>query len=214
MSTDFRKQFENPDGFDFTAKPVDSAEAPAAAPQVDEQFRNAAYFPLAWWAKLIQYGFPAAAFGYVVYLAGTGDPERDLGSILIACAGVLAGLCLLPNTMVVDDRGVHQVFVLGLYTDTLRLSEVRHDWSTTRRELRQAGKLRFEFPGEANNNNDFEEVVFVEGKYGRRYLIHGKMHTARYRFIEELEKRGIPPKGYEDWNKYMEARGFPMEAGR
>ena len=222
-STDFRKQFES-QGQPGTLRPVSSPEEsrlareaapppsmPEAALPADER-PGAVVFPLNWVARILSYLGIAATFGYVAYATIYGDPDQDLFPVLIGCAIVIVGLCFSPSSIVVDDRGVHQLWMMGLYEYSIAKNSIRCYEESTRARLRREGKLRFEWRSERTDISDeIEDIVYVASKYGRRYILHTNMHRGHFAFIEALEKLGVPPHGYEDWNAYMQDRGVPMD---
>lgn len=229
METDYRKYFESsdpakglrtvesspaPGGEDgkiaFTSVATPGSHPTAAAQSDDDP--TAVVFPYNVLVRLLMYGAVAGGFGYVAHTAFTGDPERDLSKILIGCAGVIAALCFLPGSIVLDRRGIHQVYCMGLYEYSIPTNAILSYRQTTRGELRREGKLKFSWGNyryNRNRDNDNEQVVIVTGKYGGRYILHSGAHRGQYTFIEELEKRGVPAQGYEGWANFMADRGFP-----
>jgi hypothetical protein len=230
VETDYRKYFESsqpgaglrtvedtasPEALEHTTAAPVAASQPAAVAQADED-PTAVTFPYNFLIRLIMYGAVAGGFGYVAHTAFTGDPERDLGKILIGCAAVIGALCFLPGSIVLDRRGVHQVYCMGLYEYSIPTNAILSYRHTTRGELRREGKLKFSW-GNARYNRDqddeHDQVVVVTGKYGGRYILHTAAHRGQYTFIEELEKRGVPAHGYEGWTNFMADRGFPPAEG-
>ncbi len=213
MAIDYRKFFESPRGLSKAAG-ADAGQT-AHAPDVGADAAAAAVFPLNWFARLLQYGMMASLFGYVAHIAFTGNPERDLWKILFGCLAVLCMTVFLPYSIALDSRGIHQRYLLGLYEYSIPRQAILSYRETTRAELRREGKLWFSryYSSRLNRDGEYEPVVIVNGRYGGRYILHGFMHSGRYRFIEELEKRGIPAHGYEGWGRFMADRGFPTDAG-
>ncbi|MDZ7637567.1 MAG: hypothetical protein U5J83_04860 [Bryobacterales bacterium] len=167
-------------------------------------------FPLNWMIRLIHYGAVAAMFGYMVHTAITGDPEKDMSKVLLGCAGVLIALVLLPGSILLDSRGIHQVYAMGLYEYTIPKNSILSYRQSTREELRREGVLWFSWAhSKADRDGTFEQVVIVRSRYGKRYILHTPSHSRQYSFVEELEKRGVPAHGYEGWNQFMTERGFP-----
>lgn len=213
---DYRKFFESQGlpadarGMHPTANPLTAS--PAANEDEDP---TAVTFPMNWIARLLQYGFVAGIFGFVARTAFYGDPERDFWKILIGCALVLGALAFLPGSIVLDSRGIHQLYLMGLYEYTIPKNSILSYQQSTRAELRREGKLWFSWNSRYRQDRDgeHEQVVIVSGRYGKRYILHTGMHSMQYRFIEELEKRGVPSHGYEGWNQFMAERGFPPEEG-
>jgi hypothetical protein len=217
VDTDFRKHFESPEDAARlrTAESVERAWTAASAPDAAgsaAKDATAVTFPYSFWVRLVMYSAVAGAFGFVAHIAFTGDPARDLGKILIGCAGVLAAMGLLPGSIVLDERGIHQVYCMGLYEYTIAWNAILSYRQTTRAELRREGKLKFSWGPlryHRNRHEEHEQVVIVTSKYGGRDILHSGAHRGPYRFIEELEKRGVPAHGYEGWAKFMADRGFP-----
>ncbi len=214
MEIDFRKQFESPGSASEMGSMAGTGLSPAAVPAASEaEDPTAVTFPLNWFARLVQYAFVAGAFGFVAHTAFYGDPERDFWKILVGCALVLGFLAFLPGSILLDSRGVHQVYLMGLYEYTIPKNAILSYQQTTRAELRREGKLWFSQWNRHRYDRDgeHEQVVIVNSRYGGRYILHGMMHSGQYRFMEELEKRGVPSHGYEGWNQFMAERGFPPE---
>ncbi len=226
METDFRKFFEqaNAPATDLRSieRPSDQAEAkrtattvaaknpdrPSAPDTIDDP--TAVSFGYHWPIRILLYCAIAGAFGFVAYTAINGDPDKDLWKILAGCAGVLIGLAGIPGSILVDNRGVHQVYLLGLYEYSIPKNSILSYRVTSLADLRSEGKLWFQWQRRNNDLEDrFENVVCVNSRYGGRYILHGSGHRGHYSFIEELERRGVPAHGYEDWGKFMEERGYP-----
>ncbi len=214
MDTDFRKQFESP-GSAFSAESLANAGLSLSAIQAvnEEEDPTSVTFPLNWFARLMQYGFLACMFGFVAHTALYGDPEGDLAKILLGCGGVLLVLVFIPSSIVLDRKGIHQSYLLGLYCYSIAKKDILSYEQTTWAELRREGRLWFSWhnPFRQDREGEHEQVVIVNGRYGGRYILHRMMHSGQYRFIEELEKRGVPSRGYEGWSQYMADRGFPPE---
>jgi len=216
METDFRKLVES-QGLGAGGGRMDSEESlPVGAPATNDDDPTAVTFPMTWIARLIQYAFVAGIFGFVAHTAFYGDPERDFWKILIGCAGVLVALAFLPGSIVLDSRGVHQLFLMGLYAYSIPKNAILHYEQSTRAELRREGRLWFSWNSRYRHDRDgeHEQVVIVSSRYGGRYILHSAIHSRQYRFVEELEKRGIPSRGYEGWNQFMTDRGFPPDGAK
>ena len=213
MDTDFRKLFESPGSMPDAATTMRAVADPAAASEAAREAEDpkAVTFPLKWVSRFAQYIVVAGMFGLVAHTAFTGDPEKDFWKILLGCAGVLTGLAFLPGSIVLDQRGIRQLYLMGLYEYTIARQSILSYQQTTRAELRREGKLWFSGFSRYRRNRDgeFEQVVFVRSRYGGRYILHSHMHRGQYAFVEEMEKRGVPAHGYEGWNEFMAERGFP-----
>lgn len=218
MDTDFRKLFESPGSMSDAAAMRTAANPPAPSPAANEaEDPTAVTFPLNWLARIAQYAVVAGMFGFVAHTAFTGDPEKDVWKILLGCVGVLASLVFLPGSIVLDSRGIHQLYLMGLYEYTIPKQSILSYQQTTRAELRREGKLWFSwYSGRYHHDRDgeYEQVVIVNSRYGGRYILHSQMHSRQYAFMEELEKRGVPAHGYEGWNQFMAERGFPPADGK
>lgn len=221
MDTDFRKLFESPGSMPDAATTMRAVADPAATSQTVQEAEDqaedakAVTFPLKWVSRFAQYLVVAGMFGFVAHTAFTGDPEKDFWKILLGCGGVLAGLVFLPGSIVLDRRGIHQLYLMGLYEYTIPQQSILSYQQTTRAELRREGKLWFSGFSRYRQDRDgeFEQVVFVASRYGGRYILHSHMHRGQHAFMEELEKRGVPAHGYEGWSQFMAERGFPPADG-
>ena len=185
-----------------------SPDGQSATATVDDP--TAVSFGYHWPIRILLSCAIAGAFGFVAYTAINGDPDKDLWKILTGCAGVLIGLAGVPGSILVDSRGVHQVYLMGLYEYSIPRNSILSYRVTSLADLRREGKLWFQWQRRNNDLEDqFDNVVCVNSRYGGRYILHGNGHRGHYRFIEELERRGVPAHGYEEWGKFMEERGYP-----
>lgn len=216
MGTDFRKHFESPDSvFDPTSGDRTGFAHPSGAAEIGAEDSAAVTFPMHWFVRLAYYGLAAMLFGMVARTAFYGDPQRDIWKVLVGCALVLGVLAFVPGSIRLDRRGIHQIYLMGLYEYSIPRDAILSYQQTTRAELRREGRLWFSRWGRQGLNRDgeHEQVVIVSSRHGRRYILHGMLHADQNRFVEELEKRGIPPHGYEGWRQYMADRGFPIGTG-
>lgn len=198
--------------------PAERPAIPSAEPQIavaitDQQDPDAVDFPMHWWGVA---GFILAILGiigWIIHSAIAGRLDQSLLPVYLGGAGILFLLAKLPNSLRIDRHGVHQVYFLGLWQRTLPISDVAYYWQTTRRELRQAGLLRFEWRQRRQQGDAYEPVVFVASKSSRRYLMHTSIHQRASDFAKQLHDRGIAPKGYEGWESFMAARGVTVREG-
>ncbi len=210
MGVDYEKQIrEMQQGVPPQVR-LDGEELHTSSASEEPDDPTAVHFPLQLWILAIHVGGVFGFAGWIVYSAYLGRLDQSLAPVYFGGAGMLFLLGLLPSSLTIDSTGVHQSFFLGLWMRSIAWSDVSFYWRTTRRELRQAGLLRFQSRNASRQKNDHEQVVYVGSKSGKLYLLHTAVHSGRERFVSELDKRGAHPKGYEGWESFMEARGVPV----
>lgn len=170
----------------------------------------AGHFPLRVWARGAYILCIAGLVGWILKAAVTGELDATLMPVYAGGAGILGLLGLLPMSLTLDSRGIHQSHFLGLWQRTILWNDVHFYWRTTRKELRRAGLLAFQSRNMRHQKYDHEEVVYIGSKSSKRYFLHLAVHRDRERFVTELEQRGAHPKGYEGWESFMESRGVPI----
>lgn len=183
--------------------------APPSAPEQVED-PTAVHFRLKIWMLLFYVAGILGLAGWIIQSAIVGRLDISLAPVYFGGAGILFLLGLLPASITMDSRGIYQSHFLGLWEYRIPWNDVSFYWNTTRGELRKAGLLRFRSSRVARQKDDWEEVVYVGSKSGKRYLLHTIAHSGRARFVEEIEKRGVHPKGYQGWETFMESRGVPV----
>lgn len=199
---------------DFRDPALERVDGRTESQAPDREDRNVVIFPMHWWA-LLSVLATLAATGYmaVQYTLSLSGGDTLLG-ILVGGLILLASLCWLPNSLRIDQLGVHQVHFLGLWERSIASNNVRSFRVATRGDLRREGLLRFQVRWNMRQRGDGEEVVWVGAKSGKRYLLHSAFHGRRSRFIRELQDRGYPEYGYENWEDFMEKRGVPVARER
>ncbi|MCW5966086.1 MAG: hypothetical protein KIT83_18760 [Bryobacterales bacterium] len=210
MGIDFEKQVRDMQQGRQPTLPAENPGSSTPFPHPEPEDPAAVHFPL----RVLMLGAYVIAIAglvvWIVYSAVTGALEFSLMPVYAGGAGILALMGLLPMSLTLDSRGIHQSHFLGLWERTIPWNDVRFYWRTTREELRLAGLLAFQSRNLRHQKHDHEEVVYVGSKSSKRYLLHTAVHRERERFILELERRGAHPKGYEEWESFMESRGVPV----
>ncbi len=210
MEIDFEKQIrEMQQGATPQIRVQQENGAPPSAPEQVED-PTAVHFRLKI-SMLIVYVVGILGLSWwIIQSAMVGRLDVSLAPVYFGGAGILFLLGLLPMSITMDSRGIYQSHFLGLWEYRIPWNDVSFYWNTTRGELRKAGLLRFRSSRPPRQKDDWEEVVYVGSKSGKRYLLHTIGHSGRARFVEEIEKRGVHPKGYQGWENFMESRGVQL----
>lgn len=210
MGIDFEKQIREMQQGRQPVVRTQQQPGPGQAPSSGDKDPTAVHFPLKVWMLTIHVLVICGLVGWIVYAAINGFLDHTLMPVFMGGGGILFMMGMLPMSLTLDSRGIHQSYFLGLWTRSIPLNDIRFYWKTTRGELRKSGILGNWNRHNKRNKNDNEEVVYVGSKSSRTYLLHTATHTNREGFIAELEKRGVQPKGYEGWEAFMESRGVPV----